>query len=79
MKGSEKLVNKFLTDKRHITVEDCDRLLTASGYALRKSSGSHQTYHKKGYRPITVVIPKNTKYVNSAYVNLIIKYLNLEE
>ena len=79
MRDGEKSVKKFLTDITHITVQDCDRLLTAHGYEHRKSSGSHRTYHKKGAVPITVVIPKNTKYVNSAYVKLIIKYLKLEE
>jgi predicted RNA binding protein YcfA (HicA-like mRNA interferase family) len=79
MKSNEKLIQKFITDKMHITVDDCDRLLTAYGYELHKSSGSHQTYHKKGAIPITVITPKNTRYVNSAYVKLIIKYLKLEE
>jgi hypothetical protein len=79
VKGREKLINKFLTDKSHITVEDCDRLLTLYNYTRYKSSGSHQTYHKKGAAPITVVTPKNTRYVKSAYVQLIIKYLKLGE
>ncbi len=63
MKANEKLVEKFLSDKMHITVEDCDKLLTVYGYELRKGSGSHNTYHKKDARPITVVTPKGTKYV----------------
>ena len=78
MKGDEKLVNKFLTDQKHITVEDCGRLLTAHGYELRKGGGSHRTYHKKGTTPITVVTPKGTKYVYSPYVEKIIKALKLE-
>ncbi|MBI2830712.1 MAG: type II toxin-antitoxin system HicA family toxin [Chloroflexi bacterium] len=78
MKGDEKLVKKFLTDRMHITVEDCDRLLTAYGYEWRKGGGSHRTYHKKGTRPITVVVPKNTKYVNTSYAKNIIKVLELE-
>jgi hypothetical protein len=32
----EQIIQKFLTDKRHITVGDCGRLLTASGYILHK-------------------------------------------
>ena len=79
MDVDEKLIKKFLTDKMHITVDDCNRLLTANGYELRKSGGSHRVYHKKGNRPITVVTPKNTKYINLIYVNLIIKYLKSEE
>ena len=78
VKSDEKLVNKFLTDRLHITVDDCDRILVANGYVLRKSGGSHQTYHKKGCKAITVVIPKNTKYIYSPYVNDIIKDLGLE-
>ncbi len=78
MKGNEKLIEKFLTDRMHITVEDCDKLLTACGYELHKKGGSHQTYHKKGDTPISVVNPKGTKYVKPGYVDLIIKKLNLE-
>ena len=79
MTDNEKLIRKFLTDRMHITVEDCDRLLTAYDYELHKKGGSHQTYHKKGALPITVVIPKNRKYIVSPYVNRIIKDLGLEE
>ena len=79
MKGNEKLVKKFITDKMHVTIEDCDKLLTAYGYDLRKGGGSHLTYHKKGSRPITVVTPKGTKYVNTLYINGVIKILELEE
>jgi predicted RNA binding protein YcfA (HicA-like mRNA interferase family) len=79
MKAAENLVNKFLNNKMHITVGDCDKLLVYFGYKRHKRGGSHQTYHKKGAAPITVITPKNTKYVNSAYVQLIIKYLKLGE
>lgn len=78
MKGDEKLIEKFLTDRMHITVEDCDRLLTNYGYSLHKKGGSHRTYHKKDDTPINVVTPKNTKYVKPGYVEKIIKKLNLE-
>ena len=79
MKGNEKLIQKLLTDRMHVTVEDCDRLLTAKGYELRKGGGSHRVYHKKGTAPITVVTPKKARYVLSPYVNKIIKDLGLEE
>lgn len=75
----EKLVRKFLTDKTHIAITDCDRLLTSYGYELHKGGGSHRTYHKKGVRPITVVAPKKSKYVISPYINMIIRDLKLEE
>ena len=78
MPDIEKLVKKFLTDKTHIKIGDCDRLLTAYGYRLRKGSGSHRTYHRKGDRPLTIVAPKGTKYVYSLYVNRIISELELE-
>jgi predicted RNA binding protein YcfA (HicA-like mRNA interferase family) len=78
MTDIEKLFRKFLTDKTHITAEDCDGLLTSYGYELHKKRGSHRTYHKKGETPITVPIPKNGKYVLSPYVNRIIKDLGLE-
>ena len=73
MKGNEKLIKKFLTDKIHITVEDCDRLLVSYGYEYRKSRGSHRAYHKKGDTPVIVITPKNTKYIKPGYVNKIIK------
>jgi predicted RNA binding protein YcfA (HicA-like mRNA interferase family) len=76
---NEKLLQKFLTDSKHITIEDCGKLLMDYGYELRKSSGSHNTYHKKGCSPITVVSPKKTRYVKLVYIKLIIKYLKLEE
>jgi len=79
MKGNEKLINKFLTDKTHITIQDCDRLLTAYGYDLHKGSGSHRTYHKNFARPITVIMPKKSKYVISPYVNTINRDLRLEK
>lgn len=78
MSDNEKLIRKFLTDRTHITIEDCDRILTSYGYRLRKGSGSHRTYHRKGDRPLTIVAPKGTKYVYSPYVNKIISELELE-
>ena len=77
MSSVDKLVNKFLSGK-NITVEDCDRLLIFYGYDYHKSGGSHSVYHQKGTKAITVVMPKKSKYVNTAYVDLIIKGLNLE-
>jgi len=77
MSSDEKLVKKFIFWK-NITIEDCDRLLMKYGYAPHKSGGSHRVYHKKGAIPIIVVFPKKSKYVNTAYVDLVIKGLNLE-
>ena len=79
MKGNEKLIQQFLTDQTHITVEDCTRILETFGYELRKGSGSHRTYHRKGSIPLTIPVPKNSKYVKIAYVTLVIKYLKLGE
>jgi predicted RNA binding protein YcfA (HicA-like mRNA interferase family) len=73
----DKLLHRFLS-RRNITVGDCDKIIVAHGYELKRKGGSHRTYHKKGAIPITVVTPKNSKYVKIAYVNLIIKYLKLE-
>jgi predicted RNA binding protein YcfA (HicA-like mRNA interferase family) len=77
--GVEKLIKKFLNDKTHITVEDCDRILLAHGFELKQGKGSHRAYHKKGAYPIVIVYPKKSKYVVSPYVNRIIKDLGLEE
>jgi len=74
----EKLVKRFLL-RKNISVDDCDRLLTIYGYKLHKSSSSHRVYHQKGATPITVVTPKNSKYVKPGYINLIIKKLKLED
>jgi predicted RNA binding protein YcfA (HicA-like mRNA interferase family) len=73
----EKLLQRFLS-RRNITVDDCDKVLTAYGYSFHKKGGSHRTYHKKGDTPINVIIPKNTKYIKPGYVDKIIKKLNLE-
>lgn len=78
MKGDEKLIRKFLSTQ-NITVEDCARLLTAYGYELHKSRGSHRTYHKKGTTPITIITPKGKRYMNAPYVRRIIQTLGLEE
>lgn len=78
MKDNENLIEKFLTDKTHITFDDCDTLLKDYGYRLHKSGGSHRVYHKMGTTPVIVVIPKNTKYVKPGYVEMVIKKLNLE-
>jgi predicted RNA binding protein YcfA (HicA-like mRNA interferase family) len=74
----EKLIEKFLTEKTHITVDDCDRLLRSNGFEFHKSGGSHRVYHKKGFTSITLVAPKDTKYIKSPYVKQIIKDLKLE-
>ncbi len=78
MKSNEKLIQKFLKDKTHITIEDCEQLLTDYGFEHRKSSGSHKGYHKKDEKPIILIIPKHTKYVKREYVDKLIKRLNLE-
>jgi predicted RNA binding protein YcfA (HicA-like mRNA interferase family) len=92
MSSVGKLINKFLY-RENITVEDCDRLLIYCsllntptvrswevyyGYEYHKTGGSHRVYHQKGAKSITVVIPKKSKYVNTAYVDLVIQGLNLE-
>lgn len=78
MTANERLVEKFLTDKTHITVEDCDKLLTSYSFVYRKSRGSHRAYHKKGEKVITVTTPKDKRFVKPGYIELIIKKLNLE-
>ena len=78
MTDLEKLVEKFLKDKTHITVEDCHRLLTGYGYSLHKKGGSHKSYHQKGYAPFVIITPKNTKYIKPGYVMEIVKRFNME-
>ncbi len=79
MESDEKLIDKFLTDKMHITVDDCEKLLVSKGWEKRKGKGNHMVYHKKGDRPIIIVVPKNTKYVKPGYVRLIVNTLHLED
>ena len=79
MTDIEKLVEKFLTDKQHVTLDDCDRLLTIYGYALHKGGGSHRVYHKKGAISITIVAPKKSKFVIVPYINKLIMDLGLEK
>ena len=78
MSSDEKLVKKILL-RKNITVEGCDKLLTTFGYEFHKSGGSHRVYHQKGTKSITIVIPKNSKYIASLYVNRLIKDLGLEK
>jgi predicted RNA binding protein YcfA (HicA-like mRNA interferase family) len=77
--SAKKLIKKFMTDTKHITMDDCEGLLTSQGYDYHKSAGSHRVYHKKGSTPITVVSPKHTKFVKPGYVKMIIQKLKLEE
>ena len=77
--SSTDIIHKFLNDKAHITIEDCDKLLRDFGHELNKGSGSHRVYHKKNARAITVAALHGTKYVKSTYIKLIIKLLGLEE
>lgn len=77
--SDEKLIKKFLTDQRHINVDDCDGLLRKHGYDYHKNAGSHRVYHKKGSISITVVVPKGTRYIKSLYVKQIVKDLKLED
>jgi len=74
----QKLIKRFLS-KNNITVDDCDKMLTLSGYLLHKSRGSHKVYHKQGMMPITIVVPKGTKYVKAPYISAIIRVLKLED
>ncbi|PPD57886.1 type II toxin-antitoxin system HicA family toxin [Dehalogenimonas etheniformans] len=78
MTDLQKLIQKFLSDNQHITVEDCHRILIEFGFELRKSGGSHRVYHKKGAKPISIIDPKKTKYINSLYVRALVKDLGLE-
>jgi predicted RNA binding protein YcfA (HicA-like mRNA interferase family) len=79
MEHNKRLIDKFLHDKGHITVDDCDKLLDAYGYKPHKSSGSHRTYHKKGTYSITIVNPKGRKYILTPYVTRLIRDLGIEE
>jgi predicted RNA binding protein YcfA (HicA-like mRNA interferase family) len=77
--SAEDLVNKFLKDQTHITIDDCDQLLAINGYKLKKGSGSHRVYHKKNARAITIVAPHGSKYIKFVYIKLVLKLLGLEE
>ena len=78
MAANDKLIAKILS-KRNVTSEDCEKILVDFGYELHKSGGSHRTYHKKEAIPITIIQPKNTKYIKTPYIDRIIKELGLEE
>jgi predicted RNA binding protein YcfA (HicA-like mRNA interferase family) len=77
--SDKEIINKFLNDPAHISIEDCTRLLRDFGYELKKGSGSHRVYHKENARAITVVAPHGTRYIKSTYIRIIIKLLGLEE
>lgn len=73
-----KLIKKFLTAKNRIRMKDCEDLLKDFGYKLHKSGGSHRTFHQAGSKPITIPVPKGTKYVKIEYVKMVIEILKLE-
>jgi predicted RNA binding protein YcfA (HicA-like mRNA interferase family) len=75
----EKLINQILANPNKVTEADCDKLLTASGYELRRSAGSHKVYHKANSMPITIISPKSSKYVRPEYVERMTKMLKLRE
>lgn len=77
--SGKEIINKFLSDHTHITIDDCTKLLSDFGYKLKKGSGSHRVYHKENARAITIVAPHGTKYVKSTYIKIIINLLGLEE
>ena len=76
---TERLIHKILNDRMHITIDDCDRLLSHYRYTAHKKGGSHRTYHTKGDTPIIVVIPKHSRFVKPGYVDMLIKRLHLKE
>jgi predicted RNA binding protein YcfA (HicA-like mRNA interferase family) len=76
--SEEKLIQKFLTDQKHITEDDCIRLLNNYGYVLFKNSGSHRSFHKRGSFSVTIVVPKGSRYIKSPYVKMIVKVMKLE-
>ncbi|TCK05262.1 type II toxin-antitoxin system HicA family toxin [Phorcysia thermohydrogeniphila] len=74
-----KLVKAILTNCKHVSFEDMDKLLRAFGYEPKQPRGgsSHFVYRKKGAMPIT--IPFKRPFLKEVYVKQVIKLLKLEE
>jgi predicted RNA binding protein YcfA (HicA-like mRNA interferase family) len=74
-----RLVEKFINEPGKIDADDVDSLFEAFDWRIKKSSGSHRTYHKEGQYPITVPLPHSSKKIKPEYVRKVIRYLRLEE
>ena len=73
-----KLVKAILTNRKHVSFKDMDKLLRAFGYEPNQSrGGSHYVYRKKGVMPI--VVPFKRPFLKEVYVKQVIKQLSLEE
>jgi hypothetical protein len=73
-----KLIKKFLSKQKAISIEDVRQILEAFDYSERKKPGSECVFHKRGEYPICVPTVGG-RHVKSQYVRLIVKRLNLEE
>ena len=74
-----KLVKAILTNRKHVSFEDIDKLLRAFGYEPKQPRGgsSHYVYRKKGVNPI--VVPFKRPFLKEVYVKKVIKQLGLED
>ncbi len=74
-----KLVKAILTNRKHVSFKNMDKLLRAFGYEPKQPGGgsSHYVYRKEGVTPI--VVPFRRPFLKEIYVKQVIKQLRLEE
>ena len=67
----DKLVEKVRESIKNVRFDDLKKILEAINYeCIKRNTGSHHTFRKKGYLPI--VIPKANP-VNQAYVRIVLE------
>ena len=67
----DKLVEKVRESIKNVRFDDLKKILEAINYeCIKRNTGSHHTFRKKGYLPI--VIPKANP-VNPAYVRIVLE------
>ena len=73
-----RIVQKFASQPRKITVADVVRLLEMLGYTERKNPGNHRVFHKKGSSVVTVPTVSGRS-LKKQYIRQLVKRLELEE
>ena len=68
MSRHEKALKKVKQNPKNVRPEELERLLLRSGFEKRRGKGSHSTYKRKGFRPITITYKK--PFLKPHYVKL---------
>ncbi|MBE0409323.1 MAG: type II toxin-antitoxin system HicA family toxin [Anaerolineales bacterium] len=69
----EKAIQRLRQNPKNVKFEEIENILLRLGFEKRHASGSHATFRKSGYRPLTV--PYKKPFVKPSYVKLLLKTL----